>query len=68
MLLYFESPKRQVAIDTKRENYWFDFNKKDHRIIHISEDDMDNLMDEIDFNAWNFSGHFIGFMISMGKE
>ena len=62
MRLYFEDPAgRRLAIETDLQEYSIsDYMINDnHRFIKVSAGDYNNLVAEIDFNAWSYGGEWL---------
>lgn len=65
MRLYFEDPAGQrLAIETDRQEYCTSYDSPaaidgGHRFIKVSADDLENILKEIDFNAWNYSAAWL---------
>lgn len=60
MILYFKAGKKRLAINTEKEtyntNYFYLGGYREY--IKISPTDYNKILEEIDFNCWNYDEKF----------
>lgn len=65
MRLFFTDPDgRRLAIETNRQEYCTSYDSQaaiddGHQFIKVSADDMETILKEIDFNAWDYSAAWL---------